>query len=151
MASVDVAAEGALARHASLVATVAEAALRLLGEDASELSIALVDDETIRELNATWRDRDAPTDVLAFSQREGEGPEAPGLLGDVVISIPTAERQAGERGHAIEHEIRELLVHGILHLLGYDHEGSPAEAERMFARQRAVLAAIEGGESGGWT
>lgn len=148
MASVDVAAEGTLARYASAVAAAAEAALRLLGEDASELSIALVDDEAIRKLNAAWRDKDTPTDVLAFPQREGEGPEVPGLLGDVVISIPTAERQAAERGHTIEHEIRELLVHGILHVLGFDHERSAADAERMFARQREVLAAIEAGESG---
>ncbi len=147
MASVDVTAEGTLARYAPLAAKVAESALRLLGEDGSELSIVLVDDEAIRELNATWRDENSPTDVLAFAQREGDGPEAPGLLGDVVISIPTAARQAGERGHAIEHEIRELLVHGILHLLGYDHEESPAEADRMFARQREVVAAIESGES----
>ncbi len=143
MASVDVAAEGVQARYASLVAAAAELALGLLGEGDSELSISLVDDEAIRRLNATWRSKDVPTDVLAFAQREGEGPDVPGLLGDVVISIPTAERQARERGHAMEHEIRELLVHGILHLLGYDHERSPAEAERMFARQNQVLLAIE--------
>ena len=60
-----------------------------------------------------------------------------------MISLPTAERQARERGHALERELAELLVHGILHLLGYDHERSPAEARRMFAKAREVMAAID--------
>lgn len=142
---IDVTAARGFGRHSALVRRAAGASLRVLDETASELSIALVDDDAMQELNATWRDKDRPTDVLAFAQREGEDLGDPDLLGDVVISVPTAERQAAERGHSLEHELRELLVHGILHLLGYDHERSAAEARRMFKRQREVLAEIEPG------
>ncbi len=141
--SVDVSAAPGFEHHVAEVERAAGESLRILDEDGSELSVALVDDATMQDLNATWRGKDRTTDVLAFAQREGEAPGDSELLGDVVISIPTAERQAGERGHPVDHEIRELLVHGILHLLGYDHERSPVEAERMFARQREVLVAIE--------
>lgn len=142
-ASVDVSAAPEFEQHGPAVEHAAGAALAFLGEVDVELSVALVDDARMQELNRDWRDKDRPTDVLAFSQREGEPLGEIALLGDVVISIPTAERQAAERGHAVEHEVRELLVHGILHLLGYDHEISPEEAERMFARQAEVLHAIE--------
>ena len=125
-----------------LVEAAGTRVLELMKIDAGELSISLVDDAEIQELNATWRAKEGPTDVLAFAQGEGEAiPEA--LLGDVVISVPTAVRQAAERGHAPEREIRELLVHGILHLLGYDHERSEAEAERMFSRQHKLLEGLE--------
>jgi rRNA maturation RNase YbeY len=108
----------------------------------STLSVALVDDPAMQELNAQWRGKDRPTDVLAFAQREGEAQHDSTLLGDVVISIPTAARQAEKRGHSLDREITELMVHGILHLLGYDHERSPADARRMYARTRDVLRAI---------
>ncbi|MDG2305920.1 MAG: rRNA maturation RNase YbeY [Candidatus Binatia bacterium] len=140
---VDVTAAPGFEGQSALVQRAAEESLRVLDEAASELSIALVDDDAMQELNATWRGKDRPTDVLAFAQREGDDLGDPDLLGDVVISVPTAERQAAERGHSLEHELRELLVHGILHLLGYDHERSPAEERRMFKRQGEVLAAIE--------
>jgi rRNA maturation RNase YbeY len=121
---------------------LARESLRFLGETPSTLSVALVDDATMQQLNREWRGKDRPTDVLAFAQREGEAPHDPSLLGDVVISIPTAERQAERRGWPLERELTELLVHGILHLLGYDHEGSSTEARRMRARTREVLHAI---------
>jgi probable rRNA maturation factor len=143
---VDVTAAPGSERHSALVRRAAGESLRVLDEAASELSIALVDDEAMQELNATYRGKDRPTDVLAFAQREGDDLGDSDLLGDVVISVPTAERQAAERGHSLEHELRELLVHGILHLLGYDHERSPAEERRMFRRQAEVLAAIESEE-----
>jgi len=117
----------------------ARRALRFLGEAACELSIALVDDREIASLNHAYRGKDRPTDVLSFAQREGED-VAPGLLGDVVISFDTAARQARRRGARVEDELRHLLVHGLLHLLGYDHERSPADARRMFRRARDVLA-----------
>jgi len=139
---VDVTAARGFSGHSALVRRAARDGLRLLGEEGRELSVALIDDAAMQALNARWRGQDRPTDVLAFAQREGGLGDA-GLLGDVVISIPTAERQAAERGHSLEHEICELLVHGVLHLLGYDHERSPAEARRMLERQREVLAAIE--------
>lgn len=120
----------------------ARAALAALGLGPCELSLALVDDEEMRALNRDWRGKDRTTDVLAFPQSE-PGEESPGgLLGDVVVSVPTAERQAAARGHAVEEEIRTLLVHGILHLLGHDHERSPADARRMFRLQREVVASL---------
>ncbi len=106
----------------------------------AELSVALVDDAEMRGLNATYRGADRPTDVLAFAQHEGENAALhPELLGDVVISLDTAARQAAQRAAAVADEVRTLLAHGLLHLLGYDHERSPAEARRMFAAQRRLL------------
>jgi rRNA maturation RNase YbeY len=114
-----------------------------------ELSVALVGDEEMRALNARYRRIDRPTDVLAFAIRESAGASkslrgrTPGrgaaLLGDVVISVDTAARQAQRRGVALADEVRTLLAHGVLHLLGYDHERSPAEARRMFAAQRRLV------------
>ena len=104
-------------------------------------------------LNGQYRGIEEPTDVLSFSQHEPsvlgwdleshpniEEPAAPNLLGDVVISVETAKRQAGERGVDLDSEIDMLLVHGLLHLLGYDH-AEPDEAEKLFARQQELLSA----------
>lgn len=110
------------------------------GEE-TEVSILLTDDEHIKELNREYRGVDAPTDVLAFSQMEGEPVgcgTSDGLLGDVVISVETAKRQAEEHGHSLDDEIDILLAHGLLHLLGYDHE-DPEDAKVMFAKQEEVL------------
>lgn len=113
--------------------------LRILGVD-GELSIALIGDAEMHALNRDWRGKDRPTDVLAFALREGEDAALhPEVLGDVVISLDTAARQAAARGATPADEVRVLLAHGILHLLGYDHERSPAEARRMFGKQRAIL------------
>jgi rRNA maturation RNase YbeY len=120
-------------------------AARLLNElnvDA-ELSVVLVDDREMQALNATYRKKNRPTDVLAFSMREGEPAPRTNLLGDVVISVDTAARQAAERGVSVAAEIRTLLTHGILHLLGYDHERSPSEARRMFALQRKLMMRLD--------
>jgi probable rRNA maturation factor len=108
----------------------------------AELSIVLGDDPFVHELNRDYRGTDAPTDVLSFAQDEGdkfarpEG-EAP-HLGDVVISIDTARRQAAEYTLSLQDEIAHLLVHGILHLLGYDHE-DPDEAANMRRHEDAIL------------
>jgi probable rRNA maturation factor len=105
----------------------------------AELSIMLCDDATIWPLNRDYRGKDRPTDVLAFAQREGTPvPGQEHVLGDVVISVETAARQAAERGHTTAHELRVLLVHGICHLLGYDHEQDD-EAEVMEAKEREIL------------
>ena len=113
--------------------------LALLEVDA-ELSVALIGDTEMHTLNRDWRDKDRPTDVLAFALREGEDAGVhPDVLGDVVISLDTAARQAAARDATLADEVRVLLAHGILHLLGYDHERSPADARRMFAKQRALL------------
>lgn len=97
-----------------------------------ELSIAIVSDREMRALNRRWRRKDRATDVLSFPLREK------GLLGDVVISIDTARRQAREGGWPLSAELRRLLAHGILHCRGYDH-GGPAGARRMAAAERRLL------------
>src|SRR5881392_732110 len=111
---------------------------RHLRRDRAELSIVLVSDREMRALNRRWCRRDRPTDVLSFAQREGAGGAPDGLLGDVVISVDTARRQAAERGETLAREADRLLIHGLLHLLGYDHERSAAEARRMQRRERAL-------------
>jgi rRNA maturation RNase YbeY len=117
----------------------AEWLLHALGAD-GELSVVLVGDDAMRGLNARYRQIEKPTDVLAFAQREGEDSALGGpLLGDVVISVDTAARQADAKGLSLAGEVRVLLAHGVLHLLGYDHERSPAEARRMFAAQRRLV------------
>lgn len=126
--------------------------LRALGLARCELSVAIVDDPAIRALNREYRHRDKPTDVLSFSQLEEPGAPPPDpaalrddsamLLGDVVISIDTALAQARAQGIAPRERLRTLLIHGVVHLLGYDHERSPADARRMFVRERELAAAL---------
>ena len=120
---------------------IAESVLEAVGESKSELSLELVGDGRKRRLNRLYRRKDRTPDVLAFPMREAAGPYLP-LLGDVVISIPTAVRQAREAGRSLNDEVAWLLVHGVLHLCGYDHEKSPSEAARMRRRERAVLKAV---------
>ncbi len=119
---------------------MAERILRDLGCHGRELSILLVDDEEITELNRRYLARDHPTNVLAFAMAEGEDKDLhPYLLGDVVISTETAEREAQEKGSSLQEEMALLLVHGILHLLGYEHEGTSEEAATMYNKEREVL------------
>lgn len=111
--------------------------------DSSELSIAIVDVAEMERLNAGYRGKEGPTDVLSFPCDDPcaiVGPDEPITLGDVVIAPEVAERQAAEYGHTVEQELNLLLVHGVLHLLGYDHE-TDEDAEVMQARERAVLEA----------
>lgn len=117
---------------------LAEQVLVAVGEAQSELSIDLVGDGRMRRLNCQYRKKDRTTDVLAFAMRESASPVS-ALLGDVVISVPTAQRQAKEGGRSLSEELAWLLVHGVLHLCGYDHERSDAEARRMKRREQAVL------------
>lgn len=128
-------------RHGDLVWR-AEAMLRSLDLEAAELSILLCDDTTIRSLNRRYRKLDRPTDVLAFAMQEGPGP-APGarLLGDVVISLPTATRQAAQHDRPIVDEVTFLLAHGLLHLLGYDHR-TAAQERQMSAKTEALVQAV---------
>lgn len=120
-------------------------ALRALEElelSKAELSLALVDDEEIESLNTEWRQKPQPTDVLSFSLVEGEfADHRAGMLGDVVISIETASRQAAERHRSLEETVSRLMIHGILHLIGFDHEGDE-EAKRMAAEERRLWRAI---------
>lgn len=109
-----------------------------LSED-TELSMVLCDDAFIAPLNRDYRGKDSPTDVLSFAQREGEGAMADDpVLGDLIISVETAQRQAAERGISLVQELRVLLVHGLLHLLGYDHLTEEERAE-MEEEERALL------------
>ena len=123
------------------------AVLRILGLRCHELSLSLVDDKEIRVLNAAYRRRDRATDVLAFALTEGlpaavGSARRPVVLGDVVISIDTAVAQARASRRSLDARLDALLIHGILHLVGYDHERSPAEERHMRAKERAVRAAL---------
>ncbi len=123
----------------------AETALKLSG-GAGDVSVAVVSDEQIREMNAQYRDVDAATDVLSFANDEGEAlAEAPEedahFLGDIAISLQTAARQAEEIGQSLERELAFLTVHGVLHLSGYDHM-TPEDEEKMLEKQRAVMNAL---------
>ena len=107
-----------------------------------ELSIVLTNDVEIKQLNTTYRSKAKATDVLSFSQLKGELLQTPGLtqLGDIIISMETALKQSIEYETSYSEEIARLLVHGLLHLLGYDHEDvSKEEAEEMFLLQDQVL------------
>ena len=119
----------------------AEKMLARLELAGSELSVSLVDDATIHELNRTWRKKDKPTDVLSFALGEGEDVRTEGgLLGDVIVSIETARRQAAKRRRPLLDELTMLLAHGLLHLVGYDHRTDAEEAD-MTARTRELEAA----------
>ena len=119
--------------------------LRALSLPQVDLSIVLCDDAVMRSLNRRYRRRDRTTDVLAFAM--SEGPPMPTIgastLGDVVISVPTASRQARSAGKATIDEITMLLAHGLLHLLGFDHR-TPDEERRMRARTDALIGAACG-------
>ena len=131
----------------------ARALLDVLELTPAELSVLLTDDESIRALNRNWRGKDAATDVLSFAQVDDvRGAAAAGLaeanrppfaLGDVVISLETAARQAEALGIDCDARLRTLLIHGLAHLLGYDHERSPVEARRQFACERELAACLD--------
>lgn len=108
-----------------------------------EVSLTLTDNRAIHRLNREYRGVDRPTDVLSFPQFAAAEEIPPqSSLGDIVISMPKMAAQAREYAHSQKREFCFLFVHGLLHLLGYDHELSPAAEERQFARQREVLAHI---------
>jgi probable rRNA maturation factor len=115
-----------------------------LGFPDGELSILLVDDDQIAQLNREYLRREGPTNVIAFPMHEGEFSQVnPQLLGDVVISVETAQREGVLLGITPERRISELLIHGVLHLFGYDHEKTPREARRMDAKTRELLQLVE--------
>lgn len=127
----------------------AEATLEYEGQpEGTGLTLVVTGDEQIQALNRQFNDTDRPTDVLSFSSREGEAFPKPSdefpagesdlYLGDVILSYPTALAQAQEQGHPVEQELALLIVHGCLHLLGYDH-ATDEERERMWLRQDEIL------------
>jgi probable rRNA maturation factor len=121
-----------------LLEWAARAVLDLSGAQDADLTIVLVDDARIQALNRDFLAHDAPTDVLSFPADEPDPETGRRYLGDVVISTSRAGEQARERGHAVEAEMQLLVVHGILHLLGYDHT-EVGEKERMWAAQARAL------------
>jgi probable rRNA maturation factor len=115
-----------LARE-TVQAALADAAL---GD--AEISLVLSDDDAVRMLNKRWRGKDAPTNVLSFATGEKR------MLGDVVLAFETVSREAKEQGKPLAHHVRHLIVHGVLHLLGHDHE-CERDATRMENRERRIL------------
>lgn len=117
-----------------------------------EMGLVVTDNEMIQELNRTYRDLDEPTDVLAFHMPldKVQEPEMPFIsppdgvnhLGEVVVSYPKAVQQAQEHGHSITRELALLVVHGVLHLLGYDHE-EPGEKQRMRAKEIEIMRKLD--------
>ncbi|MGH6981543.1 MAG: rRNA maturation RNase YbeY [Stellaceae bacterium] len=117
---------------AKLARETARAALADAGRAEGELSVILSDDAAIRVLNRRWRGKDAPTNVLSFATGEAA------LLGDVVLAFETVSREAKDQGKPLSHHVRHLIVHGVLHLLGHDHERA-RDATRMENRERRIL------------
>ena len=120
--------------------------LRCLDLSRAELSVSVTDDQEIRELNRVFRHRDRATDVLAFAMREGEALAAEPertveVLGDVVISVETARRQASQRRRPLDAEMLMLLAHGLLHLVGYDHQTKREEKVMTEQTERLCRAA----------
>lgn len=143
--AVEISVEGAVDLEPGVIEADAARLLEAVDLGDAELSVVLCDDAVIQGLNRDWRDKDAPTDVLSFPQDDGPSPEQ--LLGDVVISVQTAARQAEEVGHPLLAELRVLLVHGLCHLLGHDHR-EPAEAAEMQALEQRLLAILDERASG---
>jgi probable rRNA maturation factor len=119
----------------------AQSILNHLGEERSELSLLLVNNREIRALNAKFRGKNQPTDVLSFPLEE-RLPTGVRLLGDVVISLQQAQKQAREKRKDFAREVEWLLIHGILHLLGYDHERSRKDERIMRAMERKIQRAL---------
>lgn len=127
-------------RHSERLRATAAAALERVGVGGGEVGVLFCDDETIRDLNHRFRFKDRATDVLAFPGDppvEGSSP----YLGDVAISLETASRQAAEAGHGVERELAILLIHGLLHLCGYDHTRDGGTMTALERRLRAEILA----------
>jgi probable rRNA maturation factor len=134
-------------RHKISLKTIRQAArilLDALRRPDAELSILLVDDREMAGMNLAFLNRHGPTNVIAFPMREGAyGNLTPNLLGDVVICMDTAYRESRLAGRTLDERVAELLVHGVLHLCGYDHENGGRPARRMADRSRRLVKQIE--------
>jgi probable rRNA maturation factor len=136
--------DAALIERAVMAVLAAEAV-----DQPVEISVLITDDAALHRLNRDYRGVDSPTDVLSFADEDGDGdeprpsfvrpPEVPRYLGDLAISYERVVAQAAEYGHSRERELAFLTVHGILHLLGYDHELGEAAAAAMRSREEAVM------------
>jgi len=124
--------------RANRIRRVAQSILVQAGHPTAQLSLSLVGKTRMRSLNRKYRGRDYPTDVLAFPMGS-MAEQTDVFLGDVVICLPVAIGQASRFGNSADQEILRLLIHGTLHLLGYDHEQSPREATRMQRKERTIV------------
>jgi probable rRNA maturation factor len=148
--SVDLFIEGraALPRNnvsSALIKEISEKILRYLKLTNVTLSVIITDNAVIQDINKQYRGKDRPTDVISFAYREEPFPEIEierEELGDIYISLEKAEEQAGDYGNDLQGEIKRLLVHGILHLVGYDHEKDDSEALKMDALEEEILNSI---------
>jgi probable rRNA maturation factor len=119
--------------------------MSLLNCETKEVTVLFVDDEEIHEINSTYLKRDHPTNVISFPMNEGEFSQLnPHVLGDIIISVETASRDAATGDLPIEDEIDFLFIHGLLHLLGYDHERLDSKAEVMEEKQRQIFYLMKG-------
>ena len=135
---VEITRRGAGKKHPSRkLEKIANAILELVGRDEAELSLALIGNAEMRQLNARYRHKDYPTDVLSFPI-EGTVAAESNLLGDVIISVEKARHQAKERRHSLDLEMATLLIHGIVHLVGYDHERSAKDARAMSRVEKII-------------
>jgi len=128
---------GAEPKATALVRKTASVTLAYEGREHAHLTVLLADDAELQALNARFRGKAAPTNVLSFPSVGGE----PGALGDIALALGVCLREAVEQGKPLGHHLQHLTAHGVLHLLGYDHE-SEAEAEVMEAKERDILAAL---------
>src|SRR5512140_477163 len=126
---------------ADLLGRAAQAALSFSGAPDADLTLVLTDDAHIQALNRDYLGHDVPTDVLAFPAAEIDPETGRRYLGDVIVSLPRARVQAGERGHPVESEAQLLVVHGVLHLLGHDHSTEKDRAA-MWSAQAAILESL---------
>ncbi|MCP4669936.1 MAG: rRNA maturation RNase YbeY [Desulfobacula sp.] len=118
--------------------------LSALDYNSHEISVVITDNQQIQQLNKTYRKIDKPTNVLAFPMQEGQfGDITPGLLGDIVISCETAQNEANNANITLMERISQLLIHGILHLIGFDHETSDIDARKMEDKSLEILRKIE--------
>jgi len=132
---------------ASSAESVSGSLLQQCGVDDHQVNIVFTDDNELQQLNQRYRDKDEPTNVLSFPFSDGADPALQGLpikeLGDIIISVDRAEAEAMDYDHTLQHRLAWLMTHGLLHLLGYDHEKSEQDAEAMYDRELKLLERIE--------
>lgn len=133
--------EADLERLVGAVVAAVAAEVPDLASGSTELSVVFTDDDAIRSLNARWRGKDKPTNVLSFPAVQGDTAGLPPMLGDIVLARQTVEAEAGLEKKPFDHHLSHLVAHGLLHLLGYDHEDE-GQAEIMEALERRALARL---------
>jgi len=141
MIEIEIESDDWIAALPAAESVVERAATAALGQTAGDIVVLLTDDAAVKDLNHRFRDRDRPTNVLSFPGGEMQMPGAPVHLGDIVLAFGVCRDEAIEQGKSLENHLTHLVVHGVLHLLGRDHEDE-AEAEAMEAEERTLLASL---------